>query len=170
MGIAVQGGTRYRRDTNDDLNKAIGQAEDDINNFFAKIYGGKCAVANQFTGDQCLSPIATCDTNQGIAGLGGECRPVWWAWLIIGLVALFIIGGSSAAASAAAAPQSWTAFAAAAGGTRATPLLELAKPSFPPSRLSGTHLNIGKFFGTSPRIYRPSREIYREKLIFSPQI
>ena len=26
--------------------------------------GGKCAVANQFTGDQCLSPIATCDTNQ----------------------------------------------------------------------------------------------------------
>ena len=30
---------------------------------------------------------------QGIAGLGGECRPVWWAWLIIGLVALFIIGG-----------------------------------------------------------------------------
>jgi len=91
--VAVQGGTRYRRDTNDDLNKAIGQAEDDINNFFAKIYGGKCAVANQFTGDQCLSPIAACDTNQGIAGLGGECRPVWWAWLIIGLVALFIIGG-----------------------------------------------------------------------------
>merc|ERR1712126_172630 len=29
-------------------------------------------------------------------------------------------------------------------GTRATPPLELAKPSFPPSRLSGTHLNIGK--------------------------
>merc|ERR1712107_611357 len=58
-----------------------------------KIYGGKCAVANQFTGDQCLSPIAACDTNQGIAGLGGECRPVWWSWLIIGLVALFIIGG-----------------------------------------------------------------------------
>ena len=26
--------------------------------------GGKCAVANQFTGDQCLSPIAACDTNQ----------------------------------------------------------------------------------------------------------
>merc|ERR1712080_808677 len=55
-------------------------------------------------------------------------------------------------------------------GTRATPPLELAKPSFPPSRLSGTHLNIGKIFGTSSRIYRPSSEIYREKLIFSPQI
>merc|ERR1712107_714980 len=77
------------------------------------------------------------------------------------------MGGSCAAASAAAAPQSWTASAAAAGGTKATPLLELAKPSFPPSRLSGTHLNIGKIFGTSSRIYRPSREIYsREKLIF----
>merc|ERR1712013_755307 len=55
-------------------------------------------------------------------------------------------------------------------GTRATPLLVLAKPSLPPSGLSGKHLNIGKIFGTSSRIYRPSRKIYREKLIFSPQI
>merc|ERR1712156_338286 len=155
--VAVQGGTRYRRDTNDDLNKAIGQAEDDINNFFAKIYGGKCAVANQFTGDQCLSPIATCDTNQGIAGLGGSL-----VWLLFSSSE-----GSCAAASAAAAPQSWTASAAAAGGTRATHLLELAKPSFPPSRLSGTHLNIGKIFGTSSRIYRPSREIYSRENFFT---
>merc|ERR1712060_406326 len=63
-------------------NKALGQAQDDINDFFQKIYGGKCAAAAALiTGDQCLSPISVCDTNQGLTGLGveGECRPVWWS-------------------------------------------------------------------------------------------
>merc|ERR1711953_257246 len=105
-----------------------------------------------FTGDQCLCPIATCDTNQGIAGLGGECRPVWWAWLIIGLVALFIIGGFLCCCICCCCSAILDCLSAAAGGTRATPLLELAKPSFPPSRLSGRHLNIVKIFGTPPRI------------------
>ena len=32
-------GTRFRRDAADDINKAAGQAQDDIENFFEKIYG-----------------------------------------------------------------------------------------------------------------------------------
>merc|ERR1712037_914861 len=107
----------------DDANKALGQAQDDINNFFAKIFGGKCAKQSLIPDlNQCLSPVSECDASQG----------------------------SCVAASAAAARRSSTASAAAAGGTRATPLPELAEPSFPPQRPSGQHLNIGKIFGTSP--------------------
>jgi len=92
LTIAVQAGTRFRRDAADDINKAAGQAQDDIENFFEKIYGGKCVPANGLTGDQCLSPIAECDTNQGVQEVTGECRPVWWAWLVIGLVVLLLLG------------------------------------------------------------------------------
>ena len=40
--------------------------------------------------------IQNCNAHQGLTGLGveGECRPVWWAWLVIGLVVLFLLGGS----------------------------------------------------------------------------
>jgi hypothetical protein len=94
LTITVQAGSRFRRDASEDANKALGQAQDDINDFFAKIYGGKCAKANAITGNQCLSPVSDCDTSQG-SGLGvdGECRPVWWAWLAIGLVVLMLLGG-----------------------------------------------------------------------------
>merc|ERR1712203_221636 len=120
-------------------------------------------------GDQCLSPVSVCDTNAGTgSGLDGGCRPVWWAWLVIGLVVLFLLEASCAAASAAAARQSSTASAAAAGGTRATPLPELAEPSFPPKRPSGQHLNIEKLFGTSPES-TDLQEKFIQKITFSLQ-
>jgi hypothetical protein len=53
-------------------------------------------------------------------------------------------------------------------GTRATPLLELAEPSFPPKRPSGQHLNIGKIFGTSPGS-TDLQEKFIQKVTFSPQ-
>ena len=29
---------------------------------------------------------------QGVPNVTGECRPVWWAWLVIGLVVLLLLG------------------------------------------------------------------------------
>merc|ERR1719500_1009127 len=133
-------GSRFPRDASDDANKALGQAQDDINNFFAKIFGGKCAKQSLIPDlNQCLSPVSECDASQG-SGLGAP----------LASSASCFLEGSCVAASAAAARPSSTASAAAAGGTRATPPPELAEPSFPPQRPSGQHLNIGKIFGTSP--------------------
>merc|ERR1719219_2357935 len=53
-------------------------------------------------------------------------------------------------------------------GTRATPLPELAEPSFPPKQPSGQHLNIGKIFGTSPGS-TDLQEKFIQKVTFSPQ-
>ena len=41
--------------------------------------------------------IPACDTKYQYQGSGlgvdGECRPVWWAWLAIGLIGLLLLGG-----------------------------------------------------------------------------
>merc|ERR1712080_307251 len=89
-------------------------------------------------------------------------------WQLVSL-SYFFLEGSSVAASVAVAWQSSTASAAVAGGTRATPLPELAKPSFPPKpRPSGQHLNIGKLFGTSQGS-TDLQEKFIQKVTFSPQ-
>merc|ERR1712080_108871 len=89
-------------------------------------------------------------------------------WQLVSL-SYFFLEGSSVAASAAVARQSSTASAMGAVGTRATPLPELAKPSFPPKpRPSGQHLNIGKLFGTSQGS-TDLQEKFIQKVTFSPQ-
>jgi len=94
LAIAVHGGSRFRRNTEDDINKNIDEAGKEINGFFKSIWGGTCV-----TNDQCLAPpvIAYCDKKEGVVGSitggfgDGECRPSIYLWLIIAAIAFLML-------------------------------------------------------------------------------
>merc|ERR1712126_195717 len=58
----------------------------EINDALKSIWGGQCVADSD-----CVGFISYCDKDQGYTVLDGECRIVWWIWLILALVLLFIL-------------------------------------------------------------------------------
>ena len=85
--------TRHKRDTEDDIQNAVNDAERELKGIMDKFYGGVCVQD-----DNCLTPIAYCDKNAGATAgvlgnlaIDGQCRPNIWVWLVLaGIVLLFL--------------------------------------------------------------------------------
>jgi len=92
LAIAVHAGSRFRRNTEEDINKNIDEAGKEINGFFKSIWGGTC-----ITNDQCLAApyVAYCDKEAGVVGsIIGDlpvCRPSIWMWIIIAAIAFLLL-------------------------------------------------------------------------------
>ena len=88
-----EAGSRHLLDTQDDINNAINDAEKELQGFVDKFYGGVCVKD-----DMCLEPVAFCDKAAGAtAALGtlavdGQCRPVFWVWIILAVLVLLLVG------------------------------------------------------------------------------
>merc|ERR1712241_96211 len=60
--------------------------EEEITDALGKIWGGQC-----YSDSDCVDLIAYCDKDHGLTVIDGECRIVWWIWLIAAFFVLFII-------------------------------------------------------------------------------
>merc|ERR1712130_1089010 len=95
MGVSASSvGSRQLLSTEDDINKAVNDAEQEVSDFIEKFWGGIC-----ISDDQCLEVVAFCDNTAGksasIMGdlaLDGQCRPVIWIWIALAAVILLLLG------------------------------------------------------------------------------
>merc|ERR1719336_2943292 len=59
---------------------------DELSTALGKVWGGQCS-----SNSDCADLVAYCDKDHGFTDLDGECRLVWWIWLIAALFVLFIV-------------------------------------------------------------------------------
>lgn len=60
--------------------------EVEIRSVMEDVWGGACV-----TDANCADIISHCDMDQGVTVLDGECRLVWWVWLLAALLLLFLL-------------------------------------------------------------------------------
>jgi len=91
--VSARTASRELLDAQDDINRAFGDAKDEIDGFFASFWGQRCV-----TDDGCMKYVAYCDKDAGITagitgiGVDGECRPNIWVWLVLAGIALLLVG------------------------------------------------------------------------------
>ena len=71
----------------DDINKAFGDAKDEIDGFFATVVGKACVLD-----DNCMKHVSYCEKSEGFTGVDGQCRPNIWVWLVLAGVLLLLVG------------------------------------------------------------------------------
>ena len=94
FNIFIISASRETRDADYDINETLNQAEEELQGYVKKFWGGKCV-----TDDQCMQYISYCDKEAGVSkqflgslAVDGECRPNIWIWLVLAAIVLLFFG------------------------------------------------------------------------------